>query len=131
MIFVDTSAFLAILMPSDVNHPPAMQCWRTLLEEDQALLTNNYVLVESIVIIQKRLGLSLVCDFQEKMLPFLTIEWIDGNQHYTAMHHVLAANRRQLSLVDCSGFGTMRRLKIEKVFTFDSHFAEQGFEVIP
>jgi predicted nucleic acid-binding protein len=106
-------------------------CWQNLLEEDQALMTNNYVLVESIVIIQKRLGLLLVRDFQDKMLPFLTIEWVDGNQHYAAIQHIFAANCRQLALVDCSGFETMRRLKIEKVFTFDSHFAEQGFEVIP
>jgi len=108
-----------------------MQCWRNLLEGDQNILTNNYVLVESIVIIQKRLGLSKVRDFQEKLLPFLTIGWVDENQHQDAVRHILAANRRQLSLVDCSGFETMQRLKIEKVFTFDDHFGEQGFEVIP
>lgn len=131
MIFVDTSAILAILIPDDLNHLRAMQHWRTLLEEDQTLLTNNYVLVESIAIIQKRLGLSKMHDFQEKLLPFMTIGWIDEDQHHAAIRHVLAANRRQLSLVDCGGFETMRRLKIEKVFTFDDHFREQGFEVIP
>jgi predicted nucleic acid-binding protein len=41
------------------------------------------------------------------------------------------ANRRQLSLVDYTGFETMRHLGIEKVFTFDEHFREQGFELIP
>jgi uncharacterized protein len=131
MIFVDTSAFLAILVTDDLNHQRAVECWHTLLAEEQALLTNNYVLVESIVIIQKRLGLSAVRSFHERLLPFVTIEWIDGNQHEASIRFVLAANRRQLSLVDCSGFETMRRLKIEKVFTFDDHFREQGFEVIP
>jgi predicted nucleic acid-binding protein len=131
MIFVDTSAFLAILGTDDLSHQRAVECWHTLLEEEQALLTNNYVLVESIVIIQKRLGLSTVRSFHERLLPFVTIEWIDGDQHEASIHFVLAANRRQLSLVDCSGFETMQRLKIEKVFTFDNHFAEQGFEVIP
>lgn len=47
------------------------------------------------------------------------------------MQNVLTANRRQLSLVDCSAFETMRRLDIETVFTFDEHFREQGFNVIP
>ena len=107
-----------------------MQCWRNLLEEGQIALTNNYVLVESTVIIQKRLGLSRVRDFQENILPFLTTEWIDEKQHSAALHEVLSANRRQLSLVDCSGFETMRRLEIKKVFTFDSHFRERGFEII-
>lgn len=131
MIFVDTSAFLAILFTDDVNHQRAVECWSTLLEEEQALLTNNYVLVESVVIIQKRLGLSMVRDFHERLLPFVTIEWIDGDQHEASIRFVFAANRRQLSLVDCSSFETMRRLKLEKVFTFDDHFREQGFDVIP
>ncbi|GAB4461078.1 MAG: type II toxin-antitoxin system toxin 23S rRNA-specific endonuclease VapC20 [Anaerolineales bacterium] len=131
MIFIDTSAFLAILGTDDSNHQRAMDCWLNLLTEEQALLTNNYVLVESIAIIQKRLGLSAVRDFHERLLPFVNVEWIDANQHETSIRFVFAANRRQLSLVDCSGFETMRRLKIEKVFTFDDHFREQGFEVIP
>jgi predicted nucleic acid-binding protein len=131
MIFVDTSAFLAVLITDDLNHPRAIEFWRTLLEEEHVLLTNNYVLVESIVIIQKRLGLSMVRDFHEKLLPLVNIEWIDENQHKSSIRFVLAANRRKLSFVDCSSFETMRRLKIEKVFTFDEHFREQGFEVIP
>ena len=131
MIYVDTSAFLAILITDDLNHQRAMECWLNLLEEEKPLLTNNYVLVESIVIIQKRLGLSKVRDFHEKLLPFVTVDWMDGNQHEASIRFVLAANRRQLSLVDCSSFESMRRMKIEKVFTFDTHFAEQGFEIIP
>ena len=131
MIFVDTSAILSVIVTNDINHERAVQCWRNLLEEGQIALTNNYVLVESAVIIQKRLGLSRVRDFQENILPFLTTEWIDEKQHSAALHEVLSANRRQLSLVDCSGFETMRRLEIKKVFTFDSHFRERGFEIIP
>jgi predicted nucleic acid-binding protein len=131
MIFVDTSAFLAILLTSDINHQRAMTCWRALLEEGQALLTNNYVLVESIAIIQKRLGLSIVRDFYERLIPFVNVQWIDEEQHEASIRFVFAASRRQLSLVDCSSFETMRRLRIEKVFTFDEHFREQGFQVIP
>ena len=131
MIYVDTSAFLAILITDDQNHQRAMECWLNLLEEEKPLLTNNYVLVESVVILQKRLGLSKVRDFHEKLLPFVMVEWMDESQHEASIRFVLAANRRHLSLVDCSGFETMRRMKIEKTFTFDSHFREQGFEVIP
>lgn len=131
MIFVDTSAFLAMLASADLNHLRAMQGWQSLLEENQALITNSYVLVESIVIIQKRLGLSKVHDYQDKIVPLLSVEWIDEIQHKAAVQRMLSADRRQLSLVDCSGFETMRRLKIEKAFAFDDHFREQGFEVIP
>ena len=40
-------------------------------------------------------------------------------------------NRRHLSLVDVSAFATMRRMGANQVFTFDQHFAEEGFEVFP
>jgi len=43
----------------------------------------------------------------------------------------VTADRRQLSLVDCSSFETMRRLGIKKVFSFGEHFREHDFEVIP
>jgi len=32
--------------------------------------------------------------------------------------------------VDCVSFVTMRHYKIEKVFVFDRHFEEQGFEIV-
>jgi len=131
MIFVDSSAFFAILSAGDINHQRASLMWRRLLEDDRILLTNNYVVVESMPIAQKRLGLEKVRDFQEKILPFLKIEWIDEEQHNTAVEFVLRINRRRLSLVDCSAFQTMNSLGIDTAFTFDEHFREQGFNVIP
>lgn len=131
MIFVDSSAFLAVLSMDDVNHQRARACWRGLLEEDRILLTNNYVVVESMALTQKRLGLVKVRDFQKNILPFLEIKWVDEEQHKRAVQRVLSANRRRLSLVDCAAFETMRHLGAETAFTFDAHFREEGFNVIP
>jgi predicted nucleic acid-binding protein len=104
---------------------------RKLWREDQILLTNNYVIVESMAIIQNRLGLEKVRDFQEKILPLIEIEWIDESQHAAIVNRVLTTNRRRVSLVDCSAFETMRARGIETVFTFDEHFRDEGFTVIP
>ena len=131
MIFVDTSAFLAMLSAGDLNHQRASLCWRNLLEERQALFTDNYVIVESLALIQKRLGLEKVRQFQENIMSLLEIEWVIEPQHNTAIDTVLTTNRRNLSLVDCVSFETMRRLGIETIFTFDEHFREQGFSIIP
>ncbi|MBN1453674.1 MAG: type II toxin-antitoxin system VapC family toxin [Anaerolineales bacterium] len=131
MTFVDTSAFLAILSIDDHHHSHAELCLRGLREENQTLSANNYVIIESIALIQKRLGIDKVRDFQNKILPLIQIEWVDEEQHKIAIDRVLSANRRKLSLVDCSAFETMRRLGIDTAFTFDSHFREEGFAVIP
>jgi predicted nucleic acid-binding protein len=131
MIFVDTSAFLAIFSVSDQNHLRAELCLREMREERQTLVTNNYVILESIALLQKRFGLDKVHDFQNKLLPLIQIEWIDKDQHEEAIQAIFQENRRGLSLVDCSAFETMRRQSIETAFTFDSHFREEGFKAIP
>jgi predicted nucleic acid-binding protein len=131
MIFVDTSAFLAILAVEDDYHQRAEGCLRDLRKEGHRLITNSYVLLESVALIQKRLGLERVRDFQTAILPLLRIEWIKENEHEAAIRHLLFANRRNLSLVDCSAFETMRQLGIDTIFTFDAHFREQGLNVIP
>ena len=38
--------------------------------------------------------------------------------------------RRKLRFIDCVSFVTMRHYKAEKVFGFDKHFGEQGFEIV-
>jgi predicted nucleic acid-binding protein len=131
MIFIDTSAFLALVKVDDTNHPAAKQQWQNLLQDEQSLYTNNYVVVESIAIIQNRVGLNAVKYLHEQLLPLVKVFLIDEIQHFQAMEAVFEANCRQLSLVDCSAFATMRREGIETVFTFDGHFGEQGFKVIP
>ncbi len=44
---------------------------------------------------------------------------------------LLSAGRRKLSLVDCTSYEIMRQYNLEQVFTYDPHFSEQGFDVIP
>ncbi|MGC1375710.1 MAG: PIN domain-containing protein [Anaerolineales bacterium] len=131
MIYIDTSALLAVLDQEDINHSTAKKTWLGFLETDELLLTNSYVMVESIAIIQNRLGLKNVRRMTSELLPVIEIDWLDPAQHEIALNDVLTANRRNLSLVDCASFETMRRLRIETVFTFDDHFKEQDFTVIP
>ena len=131
MIYVDTSAFLALVHADDPNHEQAMQIWKKLIEDEQQLLSNNYVLVESIALIQRRIGLRAVSILHNDILPFIEIDWLDEELHNAIVKAVLKTNRRQISLVDSSSFDTLRRYDVQTVFAFDSHFPDQGFEVIP
>ena len=44
---------------------------------------------------------------------------------------VLTAQRKKLSIVDCASFLIMREQGVSEAFTFDKHFGEQGFTVVP
>ena len=129
--FVDTSAFLAVLDADDQNHLPARAAWDNLVSSEDDLVCTNYVLVETFALVQNRLGLEATRTFQEDIVPLLRVEWIDAQNHDSGMTALLIAARRQLSLVDCVSFNTMRRHEIAAAFTFDRHFAEQGFHCIP
>jgi predicted nucleic acid-binding protein len=126
-IFIDTSAFVALLDKEDIQHTAAERIWHELLDGDNELVSNNYVLVEACSLIQRRYGMQILRTFQEEAIPFLQVGWIGPEQHESAVSAVLTANRRHLSLVDCASIETMRRLGIQTIFAFDPHFIELGF----
>jgi len=129
-VFIDTSAILAVLNANDRYHVDAAKVWNALLSQPKQLYINNYILVEVFSLLQNRFGLEAVRLFTNDVLPVLGITWVDESIHQQAVSALLTANRRTLSLVDCTSFETMRQLGIIQVFAFDDHFKEQGFEVI-
>jgi len=129
--FVDTSAFLAVLCRDDAHHERARATWAALLAAKVPLVTSSYVLAETYAILQHRLGLDAVRVFHSDVYPVLAIEWVNAALHEKGIAGVLAARRRDLSLVDCVSFEVMRRRGLRKAFAFDAHFAEQGFDAAP
>lgn len=95
------------------------------------MLCNNYILVETVAILQHRIGLDAVHGLQDGLIPLLTIDWIDEATHALAMAALTIANRRPLSLVDCSAMATMRSWGIKRIFSFDAHYAEYDFALLP
>lgn len=130
-IFIDTSAFYALLDKDDSNHSKARKAWPALIKADNILVTTNYVLIESYALLQHRLGLDAIRGFQEDLVPLINIEFINAELHRAAISVLLTASRRDLSLVDCASFELMRSLGIKAAFAFDPHFREQGFVLIP
>ncbi|HWR89420.1 MAG TPA: PIN domain-containing protein [Dissulfurispiraceae bacterium] len=130
-VFIDTSAFFALLDADDANHKEAKESWSNVLIPENVLVTTNYVLVETFALVQHRLGMDAVRAFDMDVAPLLNIEWVTPAMHRSGISALLAASRRRLSLVDCISFEVMRNLGIENAFVFDPHFEEHGFRSIP
>ena len=65
--------------------------------------------------------------------PLLTTSYVlvETFAHRLGVTALVAASRRQLSLVDCVSFATMRELGLDAAFAFDRDFADQGFRTLP
>jgi len=130
-IFIDTSGFIAVLDRDDASHNAAAKAWVDILTSEEALVTTNYVLVETCALVQRRLGMKAIKLLHEDIVPALRIEWIDNAVHNSAMGVMLAAQWKKLSLVDCVSFEIIRLLGIKTAFTLDKHFKEQGLICLP
>jgi len=127
-VFVDTSAFYALLDSADASHDEAAETWERLVRAGEPLVTSNCVLVETTALVQRRLGLKAVRAFLDATVDLVDVIWVDEAARKSALSAVLAANRRDLSLVDCASFEVMRVEGLSRAFAFDDDFARQGFE---
>jgi predicted nucleic acid-binding protein len=130
-VFLDTSGLYAVFDGDDSTHPAVAEAWRTIVDSGAPLHTSGYALVELTALLQRRLGLAAVDALATFVLPWVNVSWVDDRVHDQALAALLAARKRDLSLVDCASFVLMRRLGIRTALTVDRHFAEQGFTVVP
>jgi predicted nucleic acid-binding protein len=130
-LFVDTSALLAFLDRDQPRHQEVLDAWEVAVRDRRVLFTSNYVLVETFALVQRRLGMEALRGLAGVLVPMLQIVWIDEQLHAAAASALFTAGRRNLSLVDCTSFESMRRLGLSQVLALDEDFARQGFELLP
>ena len=129
MIFVDTSAIYAWADAADPNHQTAVRRLRAILERSEEMLTHNYVLVESIALLQARLGLAAATKLAKDSAAFV-IEWVDDDLHASGIRELERSKKRHVSLVDHISFVVMRRRQVAMAFAFDPDFRSAGFALL-
>lgn len=128
-VFCDSSAFYAVIDVSETLHRSAAQAWEQLIRDDYHLVTSNYVVTETVAVVQARIGLQAVRAVVDCIEDVVEIAWIDEQLHQAALRDLFTHGRRHLSLVDCTSFALMRRFRIETVFSLDADFERHGFSL--
>jgi len=129
-VFADTSAFYALMDRSDAKHEEAATIWTYLSEKEFLLVTTNYVVLETTALLQNRLGFDAANLWYKDVFGLAEIFWINESLQRQAYEIWAAMELRRLSLTDCVSFTVMRNCQIKRVFCFDRHFEDQGFEII-
>src|SRR5262249_58977243 len=128
MIFLDTSAIYAWTDVRDPNHDAAVKCLQEILNRGEQLLTHNYVLLETITLIQARLGLSSALKLVKDSSQF-EIDWVDKPVHDLSTAALGKSAKRRVSLVDRVSFLIMKRRNLTTAFAFDPDFKTEGFRL--
>ncbi|HEY9204984.1 MAG TPA: type II toxin-antitoxin system VapC family toxin [Candidatus Methanoperedens sp.] len=136
MIFVDTSAFLALVNEKDNNHIAA----RTFLEgikngkvKVRKIITSDYIIDETLTRILYSVGHKEAVKWGKDILASKVVEKVDvGKEIFDLAWELFETYEdKKLSFTDCTSFALMKKRGIEKVFSFDGDFENIGFILMP
>ena len=130
VVFVDTSAIMALIHSDDACHARAVQAYAGLRDDSAALVTTSYVMLETVSLVQRRMSVQASIEVGERILRGYTVQWVDELLHRAGWLTYREQARRLLSLVDCVSFATMKAHSIRRAFAYDDHFRAAGFELI-
>ena len=130
MIFIDTSAFVALRNPADPNHKKALKFSLKLEAAQSQLLTSNYVLAETYTVISQKVGKPQAISFKEDFDPSIQTTRVDENLEEVAWKIFKEIESKNVSYVDCTSFAIMKTFNIKQAFSFDEDFKRLGFSLL-
>ena len=130
IVFADTSALYALMVRDDRMHVRAKKCFSHFAEHAVQLISSSFVLVETIALLQRRIGLDAVQDFHVRIVPLLDVLWVNAEWYARAFQRLSSQGKRDLSLVDCLSFEIMEARAVSLAYAYDQHFEENGFTLV-
>ena len=129
-IFIDTSAFYALMVQADSAHDQVVSALSELRAGRVLWFTSDYIMDESAALLNARGYHSAAMDLLNLVdkSRALQIEWMDGQRFATTRRLFAKYREHGFSFTDCFSFSLKRELKMKKALTKDHHFTMMGFE---
>lgn len=131
MIFVDTSAWVALFVRGDDFHADASAHWTELRRRSVPLVSTFDVFGETLTVIRSRSGLDQALKFGEAFLEsrILVREEVNPELRRDAWTLFKQYQDKPLSFTDCTSFALLKKRGIKHVFSFDDDFRRLGYAV--
>lgn len=131
MIFVDSSAIIALASETDLFHTKAFN-WQEE-NKDQEFIISSLIFIETTGWIRYNHGKRLAVKIGINLLSEVDIKLhrVTFDDETEAWEYFQKKDGRSLSMIDCTTVILMKRLKIRDIFTFDNNFKNLGFNTLP
>lgn len=128
-VFVDTSAWIALLNENDIWHEKAHKVRLELIKQNYHLVTSNFILLELADALCSVLARQNTIEFIRDLTLLKSIKIISLNDELFFDGITLYQSRhdKDWGLTDCISFVIMQREGITEAFTTDKHFEQAGF----
>jgi uncharacterized protein len=127
--FVDTGAWFASVVPSDSVHAAAV---RWLSENTEPLLTTDYVIDETLTLLQRRGEISRARSLGEHFFSgeLATIYYLTEADIAQAWETFRRFSDKEWSFTDCTSKIVIEKLNLAHAFAFDHHFRQFGIVTV-
>ncbi|RZN43509.1 MAG: PIN domain-containing protein [Methanophagales archaeon ANME-1-THS] len=130
-LFVDTSAWYALVDKSDANHHAAVKFKDSLVHP---MVTSTYIADEVITLVRTRLGYEVAVEIGQKLWDesIANLIHVTPQDERKAWEIFVTYHDKTFSFTDGTSFALMERLGITEAFAFDEHFKlYENFIVLP
>ncbi len=132
-IFVDASAWIAVVWNGDQHHVAAAAEYRRLVTTSTPLVTTNLIIAEAHALIRRDGGHARAMRFLESLRTTARIErvYADADLEQRAERLLAQYADHAFSFADAVSFALMQGRGISHAFAFDRHFLAAGFTLVP
>ena len=134
--FIDGSAWIAITDQSNDNHENAKEYFKSLLENNTKLVTNNIAIDEAITWLRENMSAQAARKFldtlDESILTVnLRMDWIVRRVRRAGLNNYLKSKDADLSLKHFLIHESIKRKRVDILFSFDHKYRIFGIPLMP
>jgi predicted nucleic acid-binding protein len=125
VIFVDTGAWYALVVPEDPNHRAAVAWFDSNREP---VCASDYVVDETLTLLRARGESRRAVEMGKRFFGgrFALVHFLSESDVHEAWHVFARFSDKEWSFTDCTSKVLMERLQISQAFAFDAHFRQFG-----
>jgi len=130
-VFIDSSAYLAVLDRRDEHHHEALAITNRLVQGRYRSFTTNTVIIEAHALVLSTMGIAQASVFlRDTESSRIVIVRTRAADEELAKQLIFRYQDKRFSFTDAISFVVMERLGIRYAFSFDRNFAQYGLAMV-